>query len=1041
MSPAVTVPAWAPSERLFHERARAELRAGATGQAFSPGPLQVHASVLPLIRRGATGGLEQAVSLIVESPEDGLAARFSLELAGRPVDAALPMLRRGRQALRLFLPEVSKPSPVSVRVAAGGTDDAFDLTVLPVRKWQVYIAQQTHLDVGYTDPQNLVFRHHLHYLDSVLDLVSSTDQYPDDSRFRWNVEGTWVLRRWLRSRPPSRAREFMDRVREGRIGIDALSFNLHTEACSIDEFACQLAIAAKLREEHNIPITTATQTDVPGASQALVGLLADADVPYLSVAHNFAGRAVPYVGEGQLLARPFRWRSNSGHEVVVWYTDSAHGLYSEGNVVGLAESYDATVELLPEYLAALAERPYPYVRIEQAMTWPGLPRDLLAAKVPYPHDILHLRVQGVIADNAPPNPTAADVVRTWNQNWVYPRLRLATNAEFFTAVAERLGPDLPIFTGDWTDWWADGLGSAAREVGLNRRAQSDLALAATVHQLADVVRPADAVHWRTPMGRAMDSAALFDEHTWGAAEPWGDALERRNSGALQWREKAGFALSAYERSQDLLDSAAHRLSPILASPAGPSVAVFNPSPWARTDVVEVFLPESRIRPVGALEVIDEATGLTVAHNVRPQEHERHRPRGARLTFVASAVPALGYRRYLYRTARGDTEALAPPPQLFLENEYYLVQVDSASGCVTRLFDRRLDEELVDSRGAVGFNQYVHDRYAVAANVGHLSSRVSAADWLLRSRVTAGEGRVIERVRNEIYDEVRLSLAADGCSRLETTYRLVQGVPRLEIENRLVKLTSAEKESTYFAFPFSLSDPLTSLRYETTGGADGPDLPRIPGSASHMRAIRHWVALRSRKATIAWASREAPLVEFGNIHLPYSPFPESIDRTQVAPSDIFSWVTNNVWDTNFPVQQGGEMVFRYAVTSVQPDTLPAEAGALTAAGLTRPFMGVLCARSRDAGWPATGSFCEIDHRDVALVALRPSRRGADLVVQLQSLADEEVETRLRFPQLWVRRAQAGTFLEDNLSPLFQDAGWFHTRLRPGEFRAIALELES
>lgn len=31
-------------------------------------------------------------------------------------------------------------------------------------------------------------RHHLLYLDSVLDLVSSTDDSADDARFRWNVE-------------------------------------------------------------------------------------------------------------------------------------------------------------------------------------------------------------------------------------------------------------------------------------------------------------------------------------------------------------------------------------------------------------------------------------------------------------------------------------------------------------------------------------------------------------------------------------------------------------------------------------------------------------------------------------------------------------------------------------------------------------------------------------------------------------------------------------------------------------------------------------
>ncbi len=1036
----MTAPGWAPPELLFHERARAELTAGATGADFAAGPLRIRAGALPLLRRGRSGGLERAVRLAVESEVDA-GVRFTLEVGGRALDAAERELRPGRHSLRLFLPEVTAPTPVTVRVAgAGARPAALELTVLPARRWRIYLVLQSHLDIGYTDPQSLVVRHHLHYLDSVLDLVAATDRHPDDARFRWNVEGTWTLRRWLAARPPATVRALLDRVREGRIGIDALSFNMHTEACSIDELARQVGFAAEFGKRHGISITTATQTDVPGASQALVGLLADAGVRHLSVAHNFAGRAIPYLEGGQFLERPFRWRSAAGQEVLVWYTDSAHGLYSEGNVVGLATGYEAAAELLPEYLAALAERPYPYLRIAQAMTWPGLPAGLEPTKVPYPHDILHLRVQGVIADNAPPNPTPAEVVRAWNQTWVYPRLRIATNAEFFAAAEEQLGADLPLFTGDWTDWWADGLGSAAREVGMSRSAQSDLAVAGAIHQLGDMLDPAETVAWQAPLEAAHESLALFDEHTWGAAEPWGDGLERRDSGALQWRRKAGFAIDAHEGAQDLLDSAGRRLAALLATPAGLAVAVFNPSPAVRTDLVEVFLPESRLPSGAPLQVVEEATGNPVPHAIRPQDHERHRPRGARLSFVAGAVPAFGYARYLLlplTAGAGDGEA---GDGRGLENEHYLVEIDAPSGCIRRLFDRGLEREMVDGAVAVGCNQYVHDRYAVAANVGYLSSRVTATgDWLLRSRATAGEGQLVERTRNRVYDQLRIRMAADGCSRLETTYRLVRGVRRLEIENRLFKLPSAEKESTYFAFPFALPGPALVVRYETTGGVDGPDLPRVPGSAVHMRAIRNWVVLAGAEASVAWATAEAPLLELGNIHLPYSPFPASIDASQVTPATIFSWVTNNVWDTNFPVQQGGEMAFRYAVSSGPAATPAAELGALAAAGLVRPLVGVLCAAG-DSGRPAAGCFCEIDRSDVSLVTVGPSRRGLDLTLRLQSLAEADVEVGLRFPDLPERRVLAGTHLEAGLEEVHEVAGRFRTRLRPGEYRAVALELE-
>lgn len=1035
----MTAPAWATPERAFHERARSELLAGATGEAFSLGPLNIRAAALPLFRRGRSRDIEQAIRLAIES-DVGASVRLRLEIEGTTVDAANVDLRPGRQTLRLFIPEVTQPIRLTVRaIGAGAAEVACDLVVMPSRKWQIYLVQQSHFDIGYTDPQALVVRHHINYLDSVLDLIGNTDEYPEDARFRWNVEGTWTLKRWLAARPPAASGAFLNRVREGRIGIDAFSFNMHTEACSIDELGRQMAFAGELRDRYAIPITTATQTDVPGASQALVGLLADAGIRFLSVAHNFAGRAVPYLGNGQSLLRPFKWRSAGGQEVMVWYTDSAHGLYSEGNVLGLAEGYEVAAELLPEYLAALAERPYPYQTIAQTMTWPGLPMGFQSTKTPYPHDILHLRVQGVIADNAPPSPTPADVVRQWNETWVHPRLRIATNAEFFLAAESRLGAEVPVFTGDWTDWWADGLGSGARELGLNRRAQSDLAVAQALHHLGDVLEPIETVQWAAPLEAAYENLALFDEHTWGAAEPWGDGLERRDSGALQWRQKAGFAIQAYEGSQDLLGSVKHRLSSLLASKEGASAAVFNPSPSVRSDLVEVFLPESRTRPGLSLQVVEEASGGIVPHVVRPQVHERHRPRGIRIVFVAREVPAFGYARYLLHAVPNAESGDAPPATATLENEHYQVEVDTQSGCLRRLLDKNLDRDLIDPRGGVGFNQYVHDRYAVAANVGYLSSRITAAgDWLLRSRATAGEGHVVGWTSNPVYDQIRLQLAADGCSRLETTYTLIKGVRRLDIENRLFKLPSPDKESTYFAFPFAFPGAAPTIRYETTGGVDGPDLQRVPGSATHMRAIRHWVVVAGADAAVGWATGEAPLVEFGNIHLPYTPFPESIDRSHVSPGAIFSWVTNNVWDTNFPVQQGGEILFRYAVASGPPTTPAAEVGTLAASGVVRPLIGVLCSVGHGR-LPSTGSFCEIDRPDVSLVTMTPSRKGSALTFYLQSMAEAEVEAGLRFPSLPVLRVFTGTYQEEHPELVPAVGGWFRTRLQPGEYRSIRVDL--
>ena len=262
---------------------------------------------------------------------------------------------------------------------AGGTRHELALELRPQRHWEVFLCHQSHLDIGYTDPQDRVLAHHLQYLDSVLELAESTDDWPEDARFRWNIEATWPLEAWLAARPRAACEELLARARQGRIEVCALPFSMHTEAYSIDELARGLRFADSLREQ-GVPVVTAMQTDVPGAVAALPALLADAGVRYLAVAHNYAGRSVPYLHGGQRLGRPFWWQAPGGRRVLVWYTDSPHGVaYMEGNLVGLAESADVAAELLPEYLAALASQPYPYT---PGYAWLGLPEGMEAEREP-----------------------------------------------------------------------------------------------------------------------------------------------------------------------------------------------------------------------------------------------------------------------------------------------------------------------------------------------------------------------------------------------------------------------------------------------------------------------------------------------------------------------------------------------------------------------------------------------------------------------------------------------------------------------------------
>src|SRR5215210_4171612 len=247
--------------------AREEMIQGPSGIDLDAHDFSVRAMDLPLFRRKEDGDLAQTLRLVVLAESVAGDVTFTVSDGGILLDSTRTRIDEGRTILDLFVPEVYEPSTFTLRVEAGdGEPFEAGVEVRPKRKWSVYLIHHSHLDIGYTDTQASVLQHHLQYLDSVLDLVSATDDWAEDAKFRWNVEATWPLLHWIKSRPERDRIRFFDRVREGRIEICALPFSMHTEAYSIDELARQLRFADELRERHDVPVKTAMQTDVPGAT-------------------------------------------------------------------------------------------------------------------------------------------------------------------------------------------------------------------------------------------------------------------------------------------------------------------------------------------------------------------------------------------------------------------------------------------------------------------------------------------------------------------------------------------------------------------------------------------------------------------------------------------------------------------------------------------------------------------------------------------------------------------------------------------------------
>ncbi|MGP3776888.1 alpha-mannosidase [Streptomyces sp. SDT5-1] len=999
-----------------NDRIRDSLRGSVVSAegSLSGGPLRL--TVEPLMRRAEDGGLLQ--SLRVEAVNGGAIPDTLTVRTG--AGAALPAERIAgpNGSVRLLLPAVDTAQRVTVTSTDG---DGIDVTLTPQRQWTIHLVHHSHLDIGYTDPQGRVLAEHLSFLDSCLELTRATDDWEPESRFRWCVESLLSFQQWADARPAEQVEEFVRRVREGRIELTAMPFNLHSETCSTDELHELLRLAHQVRDEHGVEFTSAMQTDVPGHVVGLVDALSAAGVKYLSVAHNWAGRSVPHLVGGEKLPRLFRWRAPSGNSVLVWMTDTPHGLaYMEGPLLGFDTDYASVDDLLPAYLTSLATHPYPYRG--GVFGWAMDDREI--KREPYPWDVLHLRVQGKFGDNAPPRRIIADTVRRWNETWAYPQLRLSRNEDFFTDAEARIGEAIQTFEGDWTDWWVDGVGSGAHPLSMARTAQSAVADAQTIGSFAGLLGATGAADDTRDSAGVYEAVSLFDEHTWGAGDPWTHGHDHGHSGEQQWHWKYGQALRARDEGQSLLNRAGARLGQRLARPAGTAAAyhVVNTCSWPRTEVAELFLPESSVPLDRAVTVHDARTGAELPHDEHPQANEDHRDAGRFLHVRVDDVPPAGSVRVDVRaaTTTGDaaegttvvkaatgwnptggseredpaetaSAAYAHPDPLLLENEHLAVRVDLARARIASVVDRATGRELVRSDAITGFNAYIHDSYTTSGGFNHNSSRTTASDRLehLGNRSVAPPAALIARRTTATAETLTYETRPPGANRVRTTLTLRHGIGRLDIENQVDKDATLGKESAYFAFPFAFETP--TVRMEASGGATGTGLPVVPGSALHMRAVRRWVTLQEGDLAVGWATQDAPLVQFGNIALPYAPFPKTMNHDE--PATVYSWIHNNLWDTNFPSEQAFEFTFRYSLSCATGADV-AGLGPRVAAGTARPLHAVRARGPESPDAPDGLAFATVGDPRVRLVGVTtPDTEGA-VLLRLQSFAEEPVACPVR-----------------------------------------------
>ena len=183
----------------------------------------------------------------------------------------------------------------------------------------------------------------------------------------------------------------------------------------------------------------------------------------------------------------------------------------------------------------------------------------LEARDDYPYDFLYAQItHPARVDNGPPLAHMSDFVRDWNASGRQPRLIFTTLDGFADMLHREYADRLFSWSGDWADWWADGVGSSIYETSLNRNTEE---LLPVLDLLAAQVDGID----RDLVEEAYHLVSLYDEHTWGAFS----SIRRPHSPFVraQFNRKASYAFGGYGLTQELLADGGRKLASAITEKA------------------------------------------------------------------------------------------------------------------------------------------------------------------------------------------------------------------------------------------------------------------------------------------------------------------------------------------------------------------------------------------------------------------------------------------------------------------------------------------
>lgn len=752
---------------------------------------------------------------------------------------------------------------------------------------EIYLVHHSHTDIGYTDYQERIIFNQVNIIRTLKDKMVPG--------FKWNCETLFCVEQFLKEADEAEKKTFFELVRSSRVGISTSYLNF-TDLVDIPHLTERVKSILSILEKEGIHPDSAMIADINGLSMGYLDYLIDCGTKFLFTNVHCHHGMYP-LGQNQ---RPFFWKSmKSGRSLLVW--NGEH--YNLGNALGF--TYTKRANFMTENY--FGERLYDDAVSNCAENVERYIKELLDSG--YDKDFIISSVSGVFSDNAPAEPKIAAMAKSVEEklgNRV--KIRMVTLSELYSLINEKCS-DAPVYEGDFTDWWSYGVGS-------NPYAVKHYLEAVRTERKSEIFASAFGLDISKDKESYTDNALLFAEHTFGHSATVSDSAEtmvknlefRKNSYASKANEAAnkallkvvkaaGDCLTYYEREGRVkaINKGDEKLIPVQ----------FYIECWPY-DLFEVenektgekMICQTSAHPRGALVSFYDSFAKGEEKVYRYKEVKKPVER------INSRVAYSGSERV--RDIINDYDSVTYKLPYGIENDYFSIKWENG-GTITSVYDKVSKRELSGEGEFALFTPV----YETTENRSDLYEERRRLGRNIRGQHAKRFIATIEGVESSeigaVFNRAVLNLALEGCRKLQLVITLYNRVPRIELSLKVFKDLCLDPESLFL--PLSLKG-MSSLYFNKGGEYFRPGVDQLPLTCMEYYLLTDGLVYKVGDETYSVALKDAPMVYTGVMkHHPVQLCQRKVEDN-LRP--IYSWIMNNNWETNFPLDLSGITEFRYVI---------------------------------------------------------------------------------------------------------------------------------